>query len=102
MRARIVASLLLFPACVPITAEAPPVADTTLVQVLVEIHLAAARAEVSRDLSLGQRDSLLRAHGLDRTRFEEAMRYYSQHPEDYLHLYDEVIRRLEQPPLSPP
>lgn len=97
MHSRILLGFLLVgTACSTITAEEPPVADSTLVRVLVEVHLAAARAEVSRDLTLEQRDSLLRAHGLDRARFEAAMRYYSQRPEAYLHLYDQVIQQLEQ------
>lgn len=87
--------ILALPGCSPFTAEEPPVADSTLVEVLIELHLAQGRAEVEEDsLPPAVRDSILARHEIDEDRFHSAMNYYASHPEDYLELYNEVLNRL--------
>lgn len=87
--------MLALPGCSPFTAEEPPVADSTLVEVLIELHLAQGRAEVAEDpLPPAVRDSIFARHELDEDRFRSAMDYYASHPEEYVSLYDEVLNRL--------
>lgn len=86
-------SLFLISGCGALTADEPPVADTTLTTVLVNLHLANARAELRSAPALppGARDSILAQHGLDEPAFEAAMTYYAEHPEAYVDLYDVVL-----------
>ena len=88
--------LLLLSACSSFSPEEPPIADSTLVDVLAEMHLAGARVEVGYEVPPGMRDSILVHFGLDSTRFREAMLYYAERPEDYLTLYDHVLDRLSE------
>lgn len=86
-------SLLLITGCGALTGDEPPVADTTLTSVLVELHLANARAglESAPALPPGTRDSILARHGLDEPTLETAMDYYTEHPQAYVDLYDVVL-----------
>lgn len=95
-RVLLVLTLLLSPlACSPFTAEEPPVADSTLVEVLIELHLAQARTEAEEaPLPPAARDSIFARHEVDVDRFHAAMDYYARHPDAYLTLYDRVLNRL--------
>ena len=88
------ALLLTLPACTALPTEAPPVADSTMVDVLLEMHLAQARAERYSDVSSELLRDILARHGLDEEQFDEAMRYYADHPQQYVSLYDDVLDRL--------
>ena len=81
-------------ACSVIAEPDPPVADSTLIDVLIEFHLANARADLGYDLPPALRDSVLAAHHLDRTAFDEAMAYYAERPDAYLSLYNELLDRF--------
>ena len=80
----------------------PPVADSTLVKVFVELHLASARAEMGLEGQPGVRDSVLQRYGISEERFEEVMAYYVENPDAYVTLYDEVLNRLEAEAYSAP
>ena len=72
----------------------PGLADSLLVEALVSVHLADARAERTG----ADRDSLralaLTLHGTDTTAFHRALDYYAHHPEAYEPLYDRALDRL--------
>jgi hypothetical protein len=82
--------------CGVVTSEPPPppVGDSTLVETLVELHLARVRQQRYGDVPSAQRDSVLARHGLTPTRFDEALRYYARHPKAYHALYGAVIDTL--------
>ena len=82
------------PACSSLTAEPPPVPDSTMVEVLVELHLAEARTELYGRLPEGLRDSALAKHGLTQREYKRAVDYYTDHPTSYADLYDTVLDRL--------
>ncbi|MGI9174791.1 MAG: DUF4296 domain-containing protein [Rhodothermales bacterium] len=87
-------ALLTLSACTALPTEAPPVADSTMVEVLLEMHLAQARAERYSDVSSELLHDILTRHGLDKQQFDEAMRYYADHPSQYVGLYDDVLDRF--------
>jgi len=88
------AVLLPLPACSSITSEEPPIADSTMVEVLIELHLADARLDLQLDRIPAVRDSILFKHGLDEPRFLQILDYYAEHPEEYTALYTTVLDRL--------
>jgi len=89
--------------CSSFAPEEPPVPDSTLVQVLVEMHLAEARRQVHGPIPPALRDSILMQHGLDNTRLDAAMDFYSARPVAYEALYDIVLDSLkERDPASSP
>lgn len=65
-----------------------------MVNVLVDLHLQAARDDVIPPAAGFPRDSVLARHGLDRRAFKQAMNYYVRRPDLYADLYDEVIERI--------
>jgi hypothetical protein len=71
----------------------PAVPDSTLVDVLVDLHLEAARHE-SGVLTDSLRREVLSRHAVDSARFARTLAHYSEHPEAYVPLYDRVIDRL--------
>ncbi|GIV60270.1 DUF4296 domain-containing protein [Rhodocaloribacter litoris] len=92
----LVLAMSLCTACSSLSPDAPPVADSTLVEVFIDLHLAAARADLYRDLPPGTRDSVLARHGLTPEEFEAAIRYYVEHPDAYVELYTRVLNRLNE------
>ena len=90
----LLAALLTLSACSAITSEAPPIADSTMVEVLIELHLAEARLDLQYDLVPAVRDSILFKHGLDEPRFLAILDYYADHPEEYSALYTTVLDRI--------
>ena len=84
----------LLPSCSAFTSDAPPVADSTLVEVMADLYLLQARAEVEGVLPPLTQDSVLARHGVSQEEFEAAMRYYIEHPDAYVDLYDTMLDRL--------
>jgi hypothetical protein len=76
-------------------ADHPPLADSVMVAVLAELHLADARAEVEGNVPPAIRDSVLARHGLDSARYAAALQYYVAHPDTFEALYGRVVDRLE-------
>ena len=81
-------------ACSAITSEEPPISDSTMVEVLIELHLTNARLELQHDFIPAALDSILFKHGLDRQRYRAIVDYYADHPEEYSALYTIVLDRL--------
>ncbi len=67
------------PACSSMATDEPPVADSTMVEVLIELHLAAARLDLRKDLPPAEREAILARHGLDTLRYGQVMAYYAEH-----------------------
>lgn len=97
--------LLALPACGK-SASGPPVADSTMVEVLVDLHLLDARRQLLAEDSAAalQADTLpappgheevLRRHGVDSAALARTITYYGEHLEAYRRLYDRVIDRLQ-------
>jgi hypothetical protein len=69
------------------------VSDSTLVEVLADLHLADARSRLP-GMPAGLRDSVLISHGMDSVSFRQAMTPFEDHPEDLVNLYNSVLDRL--------
>jgi hypothetical protein len=90
----LLAALLTLPACSAIISEEPPITDSTMVEVLIELHLTDARADLHYDLAPALRDSIFFKYGLDEQRFLEILDYYADHPEAYAAVYTTVLDRI--------
>ena len=81
--------------CSSFSADTPPVPDSTMVDVLVELHLGQARAELY-ELPAGVEDSMLATYGVSRAELRATFDYYAEHPEVYDEVYSQVVDRLTQ------
>jgi hypothetical protein len=79
-------------ACSGDVSIAPPVPDSTLVDVLSDLHLSGARMEP--DSTHIVRDSILAHWAISPEDFEATLSYYVEHPEAYVLIYDRVLDRL--------
>ncbi len=93
-RGALVIGLLTLSACSAFTSDEPPISDSTMVEVLIELHLANARLELQYDRRPAVRDSILFKYGLDAQRFQDVMAYYADHPEAYSALYTTMLDRI--------
>lgn len=75
--------------------DAGVVADTSLVPILVDLHLADARAETTGEPSDSLRSVALTVHGLDSTAFAARLLDATRVPEDASALYQAVTDRLQ-------
>ena len=97
---------LSLPACAD--EPAAPLPPGVLAGVLVDLHLADARADTFGPPA--QRDSLRQAyradalaqHGLDTARWNDALDAFALHPEPLLAAYDSALARLAQEPSGLP
>jgi hypothetical protein len=96
--------LLAMGACSPFLSEEPPVSDSTMVEVLIELHLARARHDIQQDLPPTLHAEILEAYGLTEQAFRETMAFYTDHPETYMAVYTRVMDRLaaERNPVGSP
>ncbi len=86
-------AMLVLAGCSAFLSDAPPVPDSTLVEVLTDLHLAKARSELDEPPPALE-DSVLHHHGLTRADYDAALDYYAEHPDAYLALYDQVLNHL--------
>jgi hypothetical protein len=93
----LLASLLVvaLPACSVLSSDTPPVPDSTLVPVLVDLHLAQERANLDVDTPPALRDSVLAHYGIAPAQYRAVIAYYSERPEAYAALYRSVIDTLQ-------
>ena len=82
--------------------EEPPIADSTMVDLLIEFHLANARGETIGSYPPSLRDSIFARYGVDSTSYRLASKYYADHPERYGQVYSRVLDRLYLERLSLP
>lgn len=86
--------LLSLGACSPFLSEEAPLSDSTMVEVLIELHLARARHDIQQDLPSTLHAEILDAHGLTEQQFRETMAFYADHPTTYTEVYTRVMDRL--------
>lgn len=82
--------LLGISACSVFPTEAPPVADSVMVDVLVELRMADSRAFVELRPTPGLRDSILARYEVSPEAYEAAAQYYVDHPETYSEVLSQV------------
>lgn len=70
--------------------------DSTLVNVLADLHLAASRAEIYGEPSWDWHDSVMTAYGVDSTRLRRTLLKHAEQPERFIHLYSAVLDRLNE------
>jgi hypothetical protein len=73
---------------------APPVHEETLIAVIVDLHLLEARRELVADAHPALRDSVLGAHGVTHEELQDAIRYFTDRPDEYVSIYNRVIDSL--------
>lgn len=81
-----------------------PIADSTMVDILVELHLLNARMQVTERPFVGARDSIFQGYGIDSTTYANALSYYVDHPAEYASIYGRVVDELtaERAPVNLP
>ncbi len=81
-----------------------PVADSTMIDVLIEMHVLNARIHVTDRPMEGARDSIFHRYGIDSSAFVRAMDYYARHPDQYAEVYGRVVDELaaERAPINGP
>ncbi|MFK7845861.1 MAG: DUF4296 domain-containing protein [Rhodothermales bacterium] len=72
----------------------PPLSDSTMVQVLIELHLAEARADFFQEDQIGYQDSILAHYGISQQDFENNMSFYKENPDIYHKIYSTVLDEL--------
>ena len=72
-------------------------ADSLMVEIMVDIHLINARAELgygaADELSL---DTIITRHGLSRKEYDDQITFYTEHPDTYLAVLNKVMERIGQ------
>ena len=89
-------TLLLLSACSNqnVTEIQPPVADSVMIQVLIELHLAEARVDLFHESQTQHRDSILTKYQITQAEFEENMAFYRENPVTFHKLYSEALDHL--------
>lgn len=92
----LVVLLVLLSACSDqnVTEIQPPVADSVMIQVLIELHLAEARVDLFKEDQTQHRDSILTKYNISEGEFEENMTYYRDNPTTFHKLYSEALDKL--------
>ena len=88
------AGLLLLAGCGGPSSPPHGLSDSLFAEVLIDVHLADARASTTGESADSLRAEMLERRGLDTLGFREAVQYYAEHPEPYLAHYDEALDRL--------
>lgn len=86
--------------CAPDTRS--PIPDSTMVNVMVELHLLNARMDLSGRPIEHARDSILHGYGIDSASYEGALHYYAEHPVEYGAIYGQVVDALASEPTTLP
>ncbi len=73
-----------------------PLPDSTLVNVLADLHVAASRAETYGEPAWDWRDSVLATYGVDSTQLKQTLLKHAEEPERFIHLYSAVLDRLNE------
>lgn len=68
--------------------------DSLMVEVLVDVHLADARAHVTGEPADSLRAEALGRYNLDTLDLRRMLEYYAGHSDEYLPLYDDALDRL--------
>lgn len=85
---------LLATGCVGPAGRQAPMADSTVVQVLLELHLLEARSETDGDVPPAARDSVFAHYGVSEELFEKTLAYYAGQPEAFGQIYGRLLDRI--------
>lgn len=94
MRYALVGLILLLTGCEQHGRAPLGLPDSLMVDLLVDVHLADARASQTGASADSLRLEALEQYELDTLGFQEMLAYYAAHPEPYLAYYDEALDRL--------
>lgn len=95
----VLASAVLLSGCGMVSSGKPPVADSTMTPLLIELHLHRARAGfqsdgVPRSTVDAARDSILQRYRITQPELDRTLDYYTRHPDEYEEVYSSVIDSL--------
>lgn len=79
----------------------PAVSDSLMIQVLIDMHLAEAHAEILNQPIEGMQDSILSYHTLSREDYEANMAYYRENPDAFHKIYSEVLDKISEERFQP-
>ncbi len=90
------ACLFLLPACSNQALEeiAPPLSDSLMVQIIMELHLAEAKVELFKEDQIDFRDSIFSHYGVSKADYEANMAYYRERPDEYHKVYSEALDKM--------
>lgn len=92
--AAVLAVSVFLSACSFMRPEEPPIPESTLIELTVELHLADARGSNLGESTRALRDSIFAWYGVDEDTYNEAVAYYAERPDEYLLFYDAVLDSL--------
>lgn len=88
--------------CTRFSSDSQPIADSTFVRVLTELHVTTARHNADAPTPRGLRDSVFARYGVRPADFDSTLKYYSRRPEEFKKLYGPIIDTLESLQFAPP
>ncbi len=78
-----------------------PVADSVMVEVFIELHLAEARTDLFQETEISYRDSILAKYSMSTSDFNEVMTFYKEHPAAYHKVYSKALNQLSEERFMP-
>lgn len=88
---------LCIPACSPTPEELGTTrVDSLMIEVMVDIHLINARAELGYGADELSLDTIITRHGLSRKEYDDQITFYTEHPDTYLAVLNKVMERIGQ------
>ena len=79
----------------------PAVSDSVMIQLMIDMHLAEAHAEILNQPIDGLQDSILSHYQLSRKDFEANMAYYRENPDAFHKVYSEVLDKISEERFEP-
>ncbi len=70
--------------------------DSLMIEIMVDIHLINARAELGYGDSELPLDTIIARHGLSRKDYDHRISFYTDHPDTYLAVLNKVTERIGQ------
>ncbi len=71
-------------------------ADSLMIEIMVDIHLINARAELGYGVDELSLDTIITRHGLSRKEYDDQITFYTEHPDTYLAVLNKVMERIGQ------
>lgn len=96
-------ALLLCSACSnqDVNSFTPAVSDSVMIELMIDMHLAEAHAEILNQPIDGLQDSILSHYQLSREDFESNMAYYRENPDAFHKVYSEVLDKISEERFEP-
>ncbi len=70
--------------------------DSLMIEIMVDIHLMNARAELGYGGDELPMDTIIARHGLSRKDYDRQITFYTDHPDTYLAVLNKVTERIGQ------